>query len=114
MKTMMAAFKFAKGLYILPFMFYYRPGILLQGTIWDIFETVISILLGLVAFAAFWDGYLIKKAGFCERLGLLLAAIGLLFPGLIWNLLGLILLSGVFLSQKAVPGIHRPAGKDSQ
>ena len=114
MKTMMAAFKFAKGLYILPFMFYYRPGILLQGTIWDILETVISILLGLVAFAAFWDGYLIKKAGFCERIGLLLASIGLLFPGLIWNLVGLILLSFVYLSQKAVLGIHRSARKDSQ
>jgi TRAP transporter 4TM/12TM fusion protein len=103
MKTMMTAFKFAKGLYILPFMFYYRPAILLQGSIWDIVETVISILLGLVAFAAFWDGYVVKKTGFYERLGLLFASIGLLFPGLIWNLVGLILLSGVFLSQKAVP-----------
>lgn len=112
MKTMFTAFKFAKGLYILPFMFYYRPGILLQGTLGTIVETILSILFGLVAFAACWDGFLLRRTHPMERLLLLLAAAGLFVPGLAWNAAGLLLFFGVFLFQKVKPaesaGIERP------
>ncbi|MFP3929266.1 MAG: TRAP transporter permease, partial [Desulfobacteraceae bacterium] len=104
MRTMLTGFKFAKGLYILPFMFYYRPGILLQGGILNILETVISILFGLVAFAAFWDGFLLRDTRIWERLFLLLAAAGLLFHGLVWNVSGLLILIGVALIQKTRAG----------
>jgi len=100
MKTMLTAFKFAKGLYILPFMFYYRPGILLQGSLGTIVETVLSVLLGLLAFAACWDCFLLKKTTLPERLLLLLSAAGLFFPGILWNALGFALLLGVFIKQR--------------
>ncbi|MCJ7594617.1 MAG: TRAP transporter fused permease subunit [Desulfobacterales bacterium] len=101
MRTMWTAFKFAKGLYILPFMFYYRPAILLEGSIGMILETIVSILLGLIALAACWDNFLFRKTTLLERFLLLLAAAGLLFPGLLWNVLGCLCLAAVFLSQKA-------------
>jgi TRAP transporter 4TM/12TM fusion protein len=100
MKTMFTAFKLAKGLYILPFMFYYRPALLLQGSIGMIVETIISILLGLIAFAAFWENFLLKRTSFIERFLLLIAAAGLLLPGLMWNGIGCILFGGVVFSQK--------------
>lgn len=99
-KTMLTAFKFAKGLYILPFMFYYRPGILLQGSPGTIVETILSVFLGLLAFAACWDGFFLKKTTLPERFLLLLSAAGLFFPGILWNTLGLALLLGVFVKQK--------------
>ena len=101
MRTMLTAFKFAKGLYILPFMFYYRPAILLEGSIGVILETIVSILLGLIAFAACWDNFLLRKTNLLERFLLLLAAAGLFFPGLLWNLLGCLCFAAAFLSQKA-------------
>jgi len=100
MKTMFSAFKFAKGLYILPFMFYYRPEILLQGTPAAIVETVLSILLGLIAFAAFWDGFLFRSTNAVERILLVLAAAGLLVPGWGWNASGFLLFLAVALLQK--------------
>jgi len=100
MKTMFTAFKFAKGLYILPFMFYYRPALLLQGSIGMIFETIISILMGLIAFAAFWENFLLNKTNLIERFMLLIASAGLLLPGLMWNGIGCILFGGVVFSQK--------------
>ncbi len=100
MKTMLTAFKFAKGLYILPFMFYYRPGILLQSSPGDIIETVLSVFFGLLAFAACWDGFLLKGVHPIERIALLLAAAGLFVPGLLWNAAGLVLFAGVFGLQK--------------
>ena len=100
MKTMFTAFKFAKGLYILPFMFYYRPALLLQGSLGMILETIASILIGLIAFAAFWDNFLLRKTSVTERIMLVLASTGLLVPGLLWNAIGCILFILVFITQK--------------
>jgi TRAP transporter 4TM/12TM fusion protein len=100
MKTMFTAFKFAKGLYILPFMFYYRPAILLQGSFGMILETIVSVLLGLIAFAAFWENFLFKKTSIIERFALVLASAGLLVPGLLWNALGAAVFAMVIVFQK--------------
>jgi TRAP-type uncharacterized transport system fused permease subunit len=99
-KTMLTAFKYAKALYILPFMFYYRPAILLQGPFGIVVETVITILLGHIAFTAFWENFLFRRTNVLERFLLLLATVGLLAPHLIWNGIGFILFSGVALNQK--------------
>jgi TRAP transporter 4TM/12TM fusion protein len=100
MRTMFTAFKFAKGLYILPFMFYYRPAILLQDSLSMILETTASILLGLIAFAGFWENFLLRKTSVTERIMLVLASAGLLVPGLLWNAIGCILLISVAITQK--------------
>ena len=100
MKTMFTAFKFAKGLYILPFMFYYRPALLLQGSIGIIMVTIISVLLGLIASAACWENFLMEKLNPVERFALLCAAAGLLFPGLIWNGIGSVVFGAVVLNQR--------------
>lgn len=107
MKTMMTAFKYAKGLYILPFIFYYRPAILLQGALPQIVETIASVLLGLIAFAAFWENHLLKRTALHERAGLLLASAGLLWPDWRLNAAGLALLVAVLISQRI--GILRAA-----
>jgi TRAP transporter 4TM/12TM fusion protein len=99
-KTMFTAFKFAKGLYILPFVFYYRPAILLQGSPGIVIETAISVLLGLVAFAAFWDNFFMKVTRFPERLLLLAASVGLIIPGILWNGIGFTLFVIAAISQK--------------
>lgn len=111
MKTMFTAFKFAKGLYIFPFMFFYRPEILLQGSLWMIIETIISILLGLIAFVSVWENFLIRKTTILERLCLLFAAAGLLMPWLTWNIIGLALFAAVVIKQKLNHG-EDPGNKD--
>jgi len=99
-KTMFTAFKFAKGLYILPFIFYFRPAMLLQDSFGMILETVFTVLLGLIAFAAFWENYFFKETNVVERLLLLAAAAGLLFPGFLLNGIGLALFVAIAVSQK--------------
>jgi TRAP-type uncharacterized transport system fused permease subunit len=65
-----------------------------------ILETIVSILLGLVAFAAAWENFLLKKTKIIERIALGLASAGLLVPGLPWNAIGCILFISVVVSQK--------------
>jgi TRAP-type uncharacterized transport system fused permease subunit len=81
-------------------MFYYRPALLLQDSFSMILETIASILLGLIAFAAFWENFLFRKTSITERIMLLLASAGLLVPGLLWNAIGCILLILVAMTQK--------------
>jgi TRAP-type uncharacterized transport system fused permease subunit len=107
-KAMLTSFKFGKGLYILPFMFYYRPAILLQDSLGMIIETIISILLGLIAFAALWENFLLKRTTALERVLMLMAIPGLLHPALVLNGIGFILFFVVLIRQrmslgKAVP-----------
>ena len=101
-KTMFTAFKFSKGLYILPFLFYFRPAILLQGNIWMILETIMMILCGLIAFAVFWEGYLYDFLSFFSRILILFSAMGLFLPYRLLNYLGLILFILLLLKQKRI------------
>jgi TRAP-type uncharacterized transport system fused permease subunit len=100
MKTMWNAFKLAKGLYILPFMFYYRPSLLFEGSPAMIVETVLSILAGMIAFASFWENFLLRRTNLLERILFLAAAAGLLFPGLVWNAIGFLAFAGLWARQK--------------
>jgi len=111
MKTMFTAFKYAKGLYILPFMFYFRPGILLQDSFLMILETGAAVLMGLLAFVGVWENYLVRKTSLPQRV-MLAAAAGFLFvPGVIWNGIGVLILGLIVLWQMKFPGKkHVPAG----
>lgn len=100
MKTMFTAFKYAKALYILPVLFYYRPAILLQGPLWDIALTFLTVLLGLVAFAAVWENFLLRRTTIVERLMLLACAFLLFMPGHMWDIGGLALFSLVYGMQR--------------
>jgi len=104
MKTMFTAFKYAKGLYILPFMFYFRPGILLQGSFMMIVETGAAVLLGLLAFVGVWENYLVGKTNLPQRI-MLAAVAGFLFvPGVMWNGIGVLVLGLIVLWQIKFPG----------
>ena len=52
-KTAFSAFKFAKFLYLGPFLFGYVPGFTLQGDYWDIIKAFIMILFGTYAYSYF-------------------------------------------------------------
>jgi TRAP-type uncharacterized transport system fused permease subunit len=80
------------GLYVLPFMFVYRPGLLLMDTFGGIvFATVISIV-GIIGLVAGLNGYLLTKAKIWERIILGVGGILVTFPG--WTtILGLIMVA---------------------
>lgn len=99
-KTMFTAFILANGLFVIPFMFYYRPGILWQNSFFLSLEVILSILLGLIAFAAFCENYFLKKTKWFERIFLLLSAIAFYYPNIMVNLMGLIVFIFVIISQK--------------
>ncbi|MGH6725435.1 MAG: TRAP transporter permease [Pseudolabrys sp.] len=56
------------GLFFLPILFVYQPGLLLTGSIVDIIVTIASIIGGVVLLAAAIEGYLIRSSSLCFRL----------------------------------------------
>ena len=99
-KTMFTSFKFSKGLYILPFLFYYRPEMLLQGSLLDFAITTVVVMFALTSLAAAIEGYLSTSLFFYERVLLILCAGPLFIPGRIWDALGVSIFALVFFLQK--------------
>lgn len=91
--------RFAVAGYIIPFMFVYGPAMVLQGTGAEIAGAVVTGLLGTMALAAGVQGWFLKRNTWVERLLLLAAAVTLIKPGLLTDIIGLALLLIVFLWQ---------------
>jgi TRAP transporter 4TM/12TM fusion protein len=112
-KTGWTSFKFAKFLYIGPFLFAYSRGFLLDGTPLEIIMAYITIALGTVAFGSLSMGYLSCGMNMLEWGIMAVATLILFFPDLFqvvtpWDLpsifidvFGIALWITVFLIQKA-------------
>ena len=59
-KTAFTSFKFAKFLYLGPFLFGYVPGFSLNGSAWDIIKAFVLILLGTYVYSWFLSGIWFK------------------------------------------------------
>lgn len=75
MATSLQAWKFAKGLYIIPAFMVYKPELILGGEPLQVIWTGLIITIGLVGFAAAVEGYLFT---WMDRLSRLLAVAGLI------------------------------------
>lgn len=81
MRTAFTSWKLSKGLYILPIVMAYRP-LLLNGTPVDVVVTIVSCALGLVAFAAALDRFLLRHLSWTETACLVVAAACLFWPAI--------------------------------
>ncbi len=105
MRAGVQAWKFAKGLYLIPLLMVYAPGIMFAGSAGDIAVDLLRGLLGLWAFAAALEGYLFREAHYYERLFLAAAGAGLFWPALPVNVAGMLsLLVAVLLNRSGTPG----------
>lgn len=99
METGFAAWKLAKGLYIIPFLFAYTP-ILFEGPVHAVLITAVSATLGLLAFTVSMEGFFLRRLAIWERGIIVLATIGLLLPWTTPRLIGFIFLASIYMFQK--------------
>ena len=111
METGFAAWKLAKGLYIIPFLFAYTP-LLFEGPVHEVLITALSATLGLLAFTVAMEGHFARRLFLWERALVGLATIGLLWPHTTFRILGFLMFGSVYLTQKlaARRGALRTAG----
>jgi TRAP transporter 4TM/12TM fusion protein len=108
------AMRIAAPTYIVPFMFVYEPSLLAIGNLFTIATSCASAVIGIMAFAAGLQGYLVREARPWERVVLIAAALLLIKPGYISDVFGLVLLGLVYAVQKGYgrPKAGAPAARE--
>lgn len=89
--------------FIVPFMFVYQPAILMIGPWTDIVMSSLTATLGCVVLAAGLHGYFLRPCRTWERGALIVAALGLIDPNWLTDVLGLALVALVAFVQRARP-----------
>ncbi|HEY9022152.1 MAG: TRAP transporter permease [Paracoccaceae bacterium] len=87
--------------YIIPFMFVFGPSLLMIGTWTEIVLTAFSATMGVTFLAAGLAGFLLRPTGWIARSLLVAAALTLINPGLVTDVIGLSLgLLALFLNSR--------------
>jgi TRAP-type uncharacterized transport system fused permease subunit len=92
MKTGIQAWKFAKGLYLIPLFMVYNPEMIVGGDPWYVAWTVLTAMVALFAFAAALEGYMFTHMLWFNRL---LAVVGLVLifnPAFEFEVLGFVIM----------------------
>jgi TRAP transporter 4TM/12TM fusion protein len=92
--------KLALAGFIVPFIFIYKPAMLiLDSSVVDIVAVTITTVLAVIALAAATEGFLLVKLNWLMRIVLIAAGIALIFPGAVYFGTGLMLMALVFVYQ---------------
>ena len=96
MRTSVAASALAGAGFIVPFMFVYGPELLLVGSVPGIALAVVTATIGVVALAAAAVGHARRRLVVWERLVALAGALTLVYPGILTDAIGLLMVGVVF------------------
>jgi TRAP transporter 4TM/12TM fusion protein len=103
------AVKFAAAGFLVPFFFIYYPALLFQGTWTEVLVASLTGIVGVVALAAGLEGYFLRTASWLERALFMVAALLLIHPGLVTDLVGVALLGVGLGLQRLRPDPMAPA-----
>ncbi|HYC46018.1 MAG TPA: TRAP transporter permease [Burkholderiales bacterium] len=99
-KTSSVALKMGLATFIVPFMFYYSPILLWKGSMADIVQAAISGSIGVWFLAASTEGWFGGRLALPLRVAMLVAALCLIHPGTVTDLIGLAVGIPIYLFQR--------------
>ncbi|MBI4632790.1 MAG: TRAP transporter permease [Deltaproteobacteria bacterium] len=97
MKTASQAMRLGIAAYVVPFIFAYKPALLLQGSVVDIGEASLSALLGVTFLAIGLEGFLFTPLFWWKRIVLMIGGLVLMIPGILFDAIGLGIVSPVII-----------------
>jgi TRAP-type uncharacterized transport system fused permease subunit len=100
MKTALQATKLAIGAFIVPYVFALNPAMLfVDTTAGEVILIVITSLIGMFGVSSGLEGYMFRKASWWERLLAVAGGLLLIYPGLVTDVIGLVLVALVAVIQ---------------
>ena len=100
MKTAVTATKLAIGAFIVPYVFALNPAMLfVDTTAGEVILIVITALVGIFGVSSGLQGFILKKMPWWERILCVAGGLLLIYPGLVTDIVGLVLVGGVVLLQ---------------
>jgi TRAP transporter 4TM/12TM fusion protein len=103
MRTGVQAWKFAKGLYLIPLFMIYNPEMIVGGDPWYVAWTVLTAMLALFAFAAALEGYMFTHMIWPNRLLAVAGLILIFYPAFVVEVAGF----GIMLTVLAINWTRR-------
>ncbi len=101
LKTGVTATKLAIAAFIVPYMLAMNPAMLIIDTQpLQVVQIVITSLFGIFGLSAGLEGYVLRPAGWVERIILVAAGLMLVIPELVTDIIGIVLIVGIILFQK--------------
>jgi TRAP-type uncharacterized transport system fused permease subunit len=97
METSVQAWKYAKGLYLIPLFMVFNEEIILGGPLPYLLWTGAIAILALAAFAAAIEGYLWAPMPVWQRVLVIPGVIGIFWPVFAWEIAGAALLAVLLL-----------------
>lgn len=94
------AFSYGITCYILPFMFFFGPALMLDGTVPIIIFTVVTGLAGVFLVAGSVVGHINYDLAFVERVLIFIAGLLLLLQGIYTDVIGAVLIGIIFLFER--------------
>jgi TRAP transporter 4TM/12TM fusion protein len=91
LKTAGQAMKLAVVAYLVPFIFAYKPALLLQGSIVEIVEAIVFAAVGVYFLARALEGYLFRPLGPVQRIVLAIGGVVIMVPGYAFDLIGILI-----------------------
>lgn len=88
METSFQAWKFAKGLYLIPLFMVFNPEIIMGGPVPVVVWNGVIAILALGAFAAALEGYLFTRMSWLPRIAITAAIIAVFYPNLLSEIAG--------------------------
>ena len=104
MKTGINATKLASAAFIVPYIFAVSPQMLFidVGSSFEVVQICITALLGIFGVAAAFNGFLYCRINPLFRILLIAGGLGMLIPGAVTDIAGLVVVVGVVLAQRAL------------
>jgi len=114
METSWAAVKLGLTGYIIPFMFVFSPSLLLMGDFVTISMAAVTSILGVICLAGgLHEYFFFGRARWWERILLIVAALVLIKPGVMSDLIGLGLVALIVVSQLLLRPSNSTTSKES-
>lgn len=108
-KTGMTAVKLAIAAFIIPYIFVYNPILVgVDATILGISVAILTALIGMAGVSSGLIGYFVSPSNWWERLTLIVGGLCLIDPDMITNVLGILLIAGVWAVQRKKESENRP------
>jgi TRAP transporter 4TM/12TM fusion protein len=97
METSVVAWKYAKGLYLIPAFMVYNPEIIMGGETWYVIWTGVIVVIGLVGLVAALEGYLFTWMDKVSRILIVPGAIAIFNPDAVIEAVGAIFVLGLLI-----------------
>jgi TRAP transporter 4TM/12TM fusion protein len=100
MGTSIASFKIGLAAFIVPFMFYYSPAMLMEGSALQILRVAVTATFGIVLLAGMVQAWFFGPLKPWQRLAMLVGAMFMIYGGIYSDVAGLALGAALFIMQR--------------